>query len=111
PYIEIVTQPKKTSLRFRYSTESRKAGNIYGDSCTESNPTFPTIKINNYRGPMRAMMLCVTEDGCLHPHKLVGNNCRPDGICVVDVKEPLFDDLISFTNVGVQCCRKDDVKK
>lgn len=45
PYVEIVEEPKARGLRFRYKCEGRSAGSLPGESSTNEQKTFPTIKV------------------------------------------------------------------
>lgn len=44
-YVEIVEQPKSLGTRFRYKCEGRSAGSIPGERSTDSNRTYPTIRV------------------------------------------------------------------
>lgn len=61
-YVVIVEQPAQKGLRFRYECEGRSAGSIPGANSTPENRTFPTIKIEGYRGPAAIVVSCVSKD-------------------------------------------------
>uniref|UniRef100_A0A1A9WBI8 RHD domain-containing protein n=1 Tax=Glossina brevipalpis TaxID=37001 RepID=A0A1A9WBI8_9MUSC len=110
PYIRIVEQPANKALRFRYECEGRSAGSIPGASSTTENKTFPTIEIAEYRGEVTIVVSCVTKDPPYrpHPHNLVGKEGCEYGICTMRVKgDP---PRAVFSNLGVQCVRKKDIK-
>lgn len=48
PYVEIVEQPAKKGIRFRYECEGRSAGSIPGVRSRADNKTYPTIRVSNY---------------------------------------------------------------
>lgn len=111
PSITIVDQPKQRGLRFRYKCEGRSAGSIPGDKSSSDRKTYPSIKINNYDGPSAIVVVsCVTKDPPYlpHPHNLVGQDCD-DGVCTVKVKNPHVE--ISFPNIGIQCCKRQDIEE
>ncbi|KAI9585262.1 embryonic polarity protein dorsal-like [Glossina fuscipes] len=110
PYIRIVEQPANKALRFRYECEGRSAGSIPGANSTTENKTFPTIEIAGYKGEVTIVVSCVTKDPPYrpHPHNLVGKEGCEYGICTMRVKgDP---PRAVFSNLGVQCVRKKDIK-
>uniref|UniRef100_A0A1A9ZN75 RHD domain-containing protein n=1 Tax=Glossina pallidipes TaxID=7398 RepID=A0A1A9ZN75_GLOPL len=110
PYIRIVEQPANKALRFRYECEGRSAGSIPGANSTTENKTFPTIEIAGYKGEVTIVVSCVTKDAPYrpHPHNLVGKEGCEYGICTMRVKgDP---PRAVFSNLGVQCVRKKDIK-
>nr|XP_014347786.1 PREDICTED: transcription factor p65-like [Latimeria chalumnae] len=86
PYVEIIEQPKQRGMRFRYKCEGRSAGSIPGEKSNDTTKTYPTIKIHNYQGPIRARISLVTKDPphAPHPHELVGKDCK-DGYHEADL--------------------------
>ncbi|ESN92722.1 hypothetical protein HELRODRAFT_69490 [Helobdella robusta] len=110
PCVSIDEQPKQRGLRFRYKCEGRSAGSIPGEHSTSDRKTYPSIKIHNFEGPAAIVVVsCVTKDKPYypHPHNLVGQDCK-DGVCTVKVKNP--SSVITFPNIGIQCCKRHDVE-
>ncbi|XP_050405370.2 putative transcription factor p65 homolog [Patella vulgata] len=109
PYVEITEQPRQRGLRFRYQCEGRSAGSIPGQSSTAEKKTFPTIKIQNHRGPAIVVVSCVTKDSPYkpHPHCLVGKDCKK-GVCTVKVKDTT---VVSFPHLGIQCAKKKGIEE
>lgn len=111
PWVEILEEPKQRGLRFRYKCEGRSAGSILGEGSTSQRKSFPRIRINNFDGNAAIVVVsCVTHDGVPyspHPHSLVGNDCK-DGVCTVKLKGI---NTVTFTNIGIQCCKRQEVTK
>lgn len=61
PYVAIVEQPQQI-FRFRYASEGRTAGALYGANSSLGNKTYPTIRLMNYCGSARVIVSCVTND-------------------------------------------------
>lgn len=112
PYVEIVEQPAKCSLRFRYKCEGRSAGSLPGvNSCAE-NKTYPSIQIRNYTGRAVVVISCVTKDApyLAHPHNIVGKEGCKKGICTVVVNnDPSM--IRSFSSLGIQCVKRKDIEE
>lgn len=108
PTVEIVEQPMAKGQRFRYKCEGKSAGSLFGIRSTQIQKSFPSIKVHNHNGPAAIVISCVTKDPPYypHPHNLVGQDCQ-DGVCTLKVKS--CSSIISMTNVGVQCCKKQDI--
>lgn len=109
-YVSIFEQPKQRGLRFRYKCEGRSAGSIPGDKSTSERKTYPAIQIHNFEGPAAIVVVsCVTKEKPYqpHPHNLVGPDCR-DGVCTVKIKG---NHIVTFPNVGIQCCKRHDVEE
>lgn len=122
PYVSIEEQPASKAMRFRYESEGR-AGSIPGENSTESNPTFPTIQVNNYVGNAVVAVSCVTHDKpykwvdlqCIidqiktfsicrpHPHSIVGRDGCENGICWLRFTSR--DMKLVFSNLGIQCVK------
>lgn len=60
--VEIVEQPETKSMRFRYLCEGPTAGSILGVNSTDSEKTYPSIRIPNYDGAAVVIVSCVTID-------------------------------------------------
>ncbi|XP_073825038.1 uncharacterized protein [Musca autumnalis] len=111
PYIKIVEQPHPKALRFRYVCEGRSAGSVPGINSTPENKTFPTIEIVGYTGNVKIVVSCVTanEPYRPHPHKLVGKEGCERGVCTMRLKGPPMRAV--FSNLGIQCVKKNGVKE
>ncbi|XP_055319547.1 dorsal-related immunity factor Dif-like [Sitodiplosis mosellana] len=74
PYLKIVEQPTGKSYRFRYESEGRNSGSIFGVNSTKDKQTYPTIELGNVTGKIGIRITCVTnsDNGTpkQHPHKL-----------------------------------------
>uniref|UniRef100_A0A182F167 Uncharacterized protein n=1 Tax=Anopheles albimanus TaxID=7167 RepID=A0A182F167_ANOAL len=109
PFVEITEQPHPKAIRFRYLCEGRSAGSIPGVNTTADNKTFPTIRVQGYRGRAVVVVSCVTVDGPAHkphPHNLVGKDCKK-GVCTVEMNSTTMS--YSFNNLGIQCVKKKEV--
>ncbi|KAG8201816.1 hypothetical protein JTE90_027297 [Oedothorax gibbosus] len=109
PLVEILEQPV-SSVRFRYKCEGRSAGCIKGVNSTDKQKTYPTIKVHGYQGAADVVVSCVTKDGppyYPHPHNLIGKTCT-NGVCYKSMNTP--DMICSFSNLGIQCVKKKDIK-
>uniref|UniRef100_A0A2M4ACM6 Putative transcription factor p65 n=1 Tax=Anopheles triannulatus TaxID=58253 RepID=A0A2M4ACM6_9DIPT len=109
PFVEITEQPHPKAIRFRYLCEGRSAGSIPGVNTTTDNKTFPTIRVQGYRGRAVVVVSCVTIDGPNHkphPHNLVGKDCKK-GVCTVEMNSTTMS--YSFNNLGIQCVKKKEV--
>ncbi|XP_070576755.1 putative transcription factor p65 homolog isoform X2 [Ptychodera flava] len=111
PYTEIIEQCKSRGQRFRYVCEGRSAGSLAGENSTQEKKTYPTIKIQNYRGEAMVVVSLVTKEDPPkpHPHSLVGKGCTK-GICSMKVS-PETDMKACFQNLGIQCVRKKDIQE
>ncbi|ESO85467.1 hypothetical protein LOTGIDRAFT_107626 [Lottia gigantea] len=109
PKVVIIEEPRQRGLRFRYQCEGRSAGSIPGQSSSAEKKTYPTIKIQNHRGPAIVVVSCVTKDSPHkpHPHALVGKDCKK-GVCTVKVKDT---SVISFPHLGIQCAKKKGIQE
>uniref|UniRef100_A0A8C4PWQ7 RHD domain-containing protein n=1 Tax=Eptatretus burgeri TaxID=7764 RepID=A0A8C4PWQ7_EPTBU len=98
--VVFVEQPQPRGMRFRYPCEGHSA-----------NRTYPTLQLLKYTVPVPVeLMIClVTADQPYkpHPHNLVGKNCR-DGIYRVELPPGTREHI--FSSVGIQCCKKNDVR-
>lgn len=110
PHVEIVEQPAKCSLRFRYRCEGRSAGALPGINSTMENKTYPSIKIHDYVGRAVVVVSCVTKDAPYkaHPHNIVGKEGCKKGICTIVINNEL-DTIKSFSSLGIQCVKKKDI--
>lgn len=52
--------------------------------------------------------MCVRIFHRVHPHSLVGKQCKR-GVCTVEVNNETM--TASFTNLGVQCVRRKDIEQ
>lgn len=133
PYVEIIEQPSKCALRFRYKCEGRSAGSLPGVNSTSDNKSFPTIRINNYRGRAVVVISCVTKDMPYraHPHNIVGKEGCKKGICTIVLNadqsqtEPAANGaandaavnggdgcymIRTFSSLGIQCVKRKDIE-
>ncbi|XP_022903000.2 embryonic polarity protein dorsal-like isoform X1 [Onthophagus taurus] len=110
PRCIIVEEPAQKQLRFRYECEGRSAGSIPGANSTPDNKTYPTIKVEGYKGKAVVVVSCVTKDEPFrpHPHKLVGREGCKQGVCTVPIPEDTM--TVSFQNLGVQCVKKKEIE-
>ncbi|XP_032830133.2 uncharacterized protein LOC116953924 isoform X3 [Petromyzon marinus] len=108
PQLEVYEQPKSRGMRFRYECEGRCAGSILGDRSTDSNKTYPAVKLVNCTGPAKVRVSLVSKNDPHrpHPHSLVGKDCS-DGVCEVDVSSGVT--IVQFQNLGIQCVKKKEV--
>ncbi len=60
--VEIVEKPETNSMRFRYACEGDTAGSLLGVNSTDSEKTYPSIRILNYDGEAIVIASCVTID-------------------------------------------------
>lgn len=113
PYVEIVEQPAKCSLRFRYKCEGRSAGSLPGVNSTLDNKTFPSIKITNYVGRAVVVVSCVTRDAPYraHPHNIVGKEGCKKGICTIKVNVSEPGTIKTFSSLGIQCVKRKDIEE
>uniref|UniRef100_A0A8C4NGI6 V-rel avian reticuloendotheliosis viral oncogene homolog n=2 Tax=Eptatretus burgeri TaxID=7764 RepID=A0A8C4NGI6_EPTBU len=109
PCLEILEQPKQRGMRFRYECEGRSAGSIPGERSTDTNRTYPAVKIQNYKGPAKIRVSLVTKSNPPrpHPHSLVGRECK-DGICEMELL-PGNSTTAYFPNLGIQCVRRREI--
>ncbi|XP_065084360.1 embryonic polarity protein dorsal-like [Ochlerotatus camptorhynchus] len=110
PFVVITEQPQSKALRFRYECEGRSAGSIPGVSSTAEQKTFPTIEIRGYKGRVVVVVSCVTKDPPYrpHPHNLVGKEGCKKGVCTVEINSNSMS--YTFSNLGIQCVKKKDIK-
>lgn len=113
PYVEIVEQPARCALRFRYKCEGRSAGSLPGASSTIDNKTFPSIRINNYRGRAVVVISTVTRDEPYkaHPHNIVGREGCKKGICTIVINATEPSSVRSFPSLGIQCVKRRDIEE
>lgn len=113
PYVEIVEQPAKCSLRFRYKCEGRSAGSLPGVSSTSENKTFPAIRIHNYVGRAVVVVSCVTRDAPYraHPHNIVGKDGCKKGICTIVISNNEPNTSRAFSSLGIQCVKRKDIEE
>jgi hypothetical protein len=130
PYVEIIEQPSKCALRFRYKCEGRSAGSLPGVNSTSDNKTYPTIRINNYHGRAVVVISCVTKDAPYraHPHNIVGKEGCKKGICTIVLNgdqeqddnggsantttngQPANCIIKTFSSLGIQCVKRKDIE-
>jgi len=112
PYVEIVEQPAKCALRFRYKCEGRSAGSLPGINSTTDNKTFPAIRIANYIGRAVVVISCVTKDPPYksHPHNIVGKEGCKKGICTIVVQNEA-NTVRNFPSLGIQCVKRKDIEE
>lgn len=112
-HVVIDEQPASKALRFRYECEGRSAGSIPGVNSTPEAKTFPSIKINGYKGRAVVVVSCVTKDAengkyRPHPHNLVGKEGCKKGVCTLEVNTDTMK--VVFSNLGIQCVKKKDIE-
>ncbi|XP_054157157.1 embryonic polarity protein dorsal-like [Oppia nitens] len=108
PYVQIVEQPAKCGVRFRYECEGRISGAIPGSRSTPSSPTFPAIRLIGHTGSAKVVVSCVTKNPPFrpHPHNLVGKKSCRDGVCSL-----VFDGPVCvFNNLGILCAKRKDIR-
>lgn len=112
PFIEIVEQPAKCALRFRYKCEGRSAGSLPGANSTADNKTFPSIRIANYVGRAVVVISCVTKEApyLAHPHNIVGKEGCKKGICTIVINNE-SNMVRSFPSLGIQCVKRKDIEE
>lgn len=110
PFIKIIEQPAAKALRFRYECEGRSAGSIPGANSTLENKTYPTIEIVGHTGEVTVVVSCVTKDAPYrpHPHNLVGKDGCKNGVCTLKLTGK--PQRAVFSNLGIQCVKKKDIK-
>ncbi|XP_041092294.1 transcription factor RelB homolog [Polyodon spathula] len=113
PKLLITEQPKQRGMRFRYECEGRSAGSILGELSSELNKTLPSIEIQGCIQQVKKVKVTVSLVSRdipyrPHPHSLVGKDCE-DGICVVSFS-PRTNRKHSFSNLGIQCVRRREVR-
>ncbi|RNA25921.1 embryonic polarity dorsal-like isoform X1 [Brachionus plicatilis] len=123
PYVEIVYEPSPV-YRMRYEAENRStylvAENFVPDRENTSSAKnrkkqqvsegqYPRVKVVDGEGPATLIVSCVnkTEPYHVHPHKLVGPNCK-HGVAVfnIDKKQNIFD----LIGVSIQFTKKSDIE-
>ena len=111
--VEIVEQPAKCALRFRYKCEGRSAGSLPGASSSAEQKVFPAIKINNYSGRAVVVISCVTKEApyLAHPHNLVGKEGCKKGICTIVINDCEPQLVRSFSGLGIQCVKRKDIEE
>merc|ERR1719394_1073613 len=104
-YVEIVEQPASKGLRFRYECEGRSAGSIPGTHSTCDNKTFPTIKVQGYKGRAVVVVSCVSVDTPYrpHPHSLIGKEGCKKGVCTLEIDPGTM--TVNFPSLGIQCVK------
>ncbi|KAK6470604.1 embryonic polarity protein dorsal-like isoform X2 [Huso huso] len=113
PKLLITEQPKQRGMRFRYECEGRSAGSILGELSSEQNKTLPSIEVQGCIQQVKKVkvtvsLVCKDIPYRPHPHSLVGKDCE-DGICVVSFS-PRTNRKHSFSNLGIQCVRRREVR-
>eukprot|EP00920_Eleutheroschizon_duboscqi_P000886 GHVT01002264.1.p1 GENE.GHVT01002264.1~~GHVT01002264.1.p1 ORF type:complete len:531 (-),score=43.14 GHVT01002264.1:178-1770(-) len=108
PYLALHEQPQQRGFRFRYQCEGTSHGGIQGERSSRHNKTYPSVKINNYHGKARIIVILVTNEDNprMHAHEIIGKNCV-DGICTVDSSgtNPIF----TFPQLGIHHVKKKNV--
>lgn len=61
PYLEIVKQPAEFVTKFRYESEANFCV-IHGAGHITGNPSYPTVKVENYAGKVILQLDCVTGE-------------------------------------------------
>lgn len=109
--VQIVEQPAPKALRFRYECEGRSAGSIPGVNSTSENKTYPTIRINGFRGQATIVVSCVTKDRphMPHPHNLVGREGCQRGVFTIKAAITPEANEYQFRNLGIQCVKRRDI--
>ncbi|XP_072050550.1 nuclear factor NF-kappa-B p105 subunit-like isoform X2 [Amphiura filiformis] len=112
PKLNILEQPKSRGFRFRYGCEGPSHGGLPGVNSQKGSRkrTYPSIEIQNYKGPARLVVSLVTNEDVPkpHAHSLVGKNCS-GGLCTVQVGPT--DMTATFPNLGILHVTRKDVKK
>jgi len=113
PFVEIIEQPAKCALRFRYKCEGRSAGSLPGVNSTADQKTYPSIRINNYTGRAVVVISCVTKEApyLAHPHNLVGKEGCKKGICTIVINNYEAQMVRSFSGLGIQCVKRKDIEE
>lgn len=62
PQVRIVEQPAEKSFRFRYESEGRLNGSLFGEKNTSKKVSYPKIEISNFTGTAVIIVSCVTND-------------------------------------------------
>nr|ALG40993.1 NF-kappa B [Anthopleura buddemeieri] len=103
PFLEILEQPKSRGFRFRYPCEGPSHGGLPGEFSSQKNKSYPSVQLNNYRGPCRIVVSLVTEEEPYmpHAHSLTGKNASKEGIVTVQIG-PEQGMSASFPNLGIQ---------
>lgn len=108
-YCHIVEQPAEKSQRFRYDCEAR-AGSIPGRNSTAALRTYPTLQIENYTGPVIAVVSCVSQTMPYvpHPNQLVGPNAKYG--CVTRNADITAEcKTIQFNDLSIKCMKRTEV--
>jgi len=109
-FVEIVEQPASKGLRFRYECEGRSAGSIPGVHSTCDNKTFPTIKVQGYKGRAVVVVSCVSVDTPYrpHPHSLIGKEGCKKGVCTLEIDPSSM--TCGFPSLGIQCVKRKEIE-
>nr|ALG40994.1 NF-kappa B [Actinia tenebrosa] len=112
PYLEILEQPKSRGFRFRYPCEGPSHGGLPGEFSSQKTKSYPSVQLNNYRGPCRIVVSLVTEEEPYmpHAHSLTGKNASKEGIVTVQIG-PEQGMSASFPNLGIQHVTRKAVAK
>jgi Rel/ankyrin family protein len=110
--VKILEQPASHKLRFRYECEGRSAGALQGCNSTSENKTYPTIKVEGYKGPAVVVVSCVEERPPFraHPHNLVGRGsiCRK-GVCSMEITNEDMTCQVSTSPTPVWATKFSDI--
>lgn len=108
-YCHIVEQPSENAQRFRYDCEAR-AGCIPGRNSTAELRTFPTLQIENYTGPVIAVVSCVSHmrPYVPHPNQLVGPTAKYGCLTRAAVITAACK-TIQFSDISIQCIKRTEV--
>ncbi|XP_075974588.1 embryonic polarity protein dorsal-like [Anticarsia gemmatalis] len=118
PYVIISEQPARRERSFRYQAEGR-VGNIPGANSTPERKTYPAIQITGYRGPIKLVVSCVTENEPYwqHPHHVVIQDFPTNeasnkelGVSIFTTSIELCNE-IRFEKLGIVCTKKEDRTK
>lgn len=109
PYLNILIQPTNR-IRYRYRSEKGSHGGLTGKTCNTTRKTYPTVRLENYRGNrqvcIRGSLYTNEQHSKPHVHKLMGRNCNEDGICTIHLGE---DMTAVFQNLGILFAAKKEV--
>ncbi|XP_075974852.1 embryonic polarity protein dorsal-like [Anticarsia gemmatalis] len=101
PRVIIVEEPARKDSIFRYEQEAR-ADWLQGIRSTPTNKTFPSIRIDGVAGPVKILLLCLTEDLRVHPHSVVMDHPQRNDTGVVSIHPVLKDrSVIEFKNLAI----------
>lgn len=129
PYLRVIHQPstvyrirykKEKRTTFLYADNSATAGNHNELNCNSKKPvrkktttnasdgTFPKIEIVNGKGPGTVIVSCVshTEPYYVHPHKLVGANCK-SGVAIFRLQPGQAQ--VEISGISIEFTKKAEI--